>query len=104
MSERPADPLFGLVAYLVSSAGLTLEEAPRHGGVRLLIAASRLIEEAERVEGLQVDGFLRECKASIDENFGQVMYDYPAFVAWLDGLSRRVAEEATRRQLDLPDN
>ena len=85
--------VFELAAFLVSSAGLTLVEAPRSGAVRLLMAASRLVESFE-----PDDPFLRELKASIDENVVKVMWDYDGLVAWLDGLTRRVGAEALARQ------
>ncbi len=102
MSEAPRDPLFELVSYLVSCARLSLDEAPRYGSLRLLIGASRLIEAAETVEGLEVDDEIRAFKRSIDENALLVMNEFPAFEAWLTALLRDVAEEATRRNLRLP--
>jgi uncharacterized protein DUF6092 len=88
------DPrLFELTAFLVSAAGLTLVESPRHGAVRLLMAASRLVESFG-----PDDPFLRDVKASIDENVVKVMWDYEGLVTWLDDLTRRVGAEALARQ------
>jgi Family of unknown function (DUF6092) len=85
--------LFELAAFLVSSAGLTLVEAPRSGAVRLLMAASRLVDSFE-----PDDRFLRELKASIDENVVKVMWDYEGLVTWLNDLTARVGAEALARQ------
>jgi hypothetical protein len=84
--------LFELAAFLVSSAGLTLVESPRNGAVRLLMAASRLVDAFE-----PEDRFLRELKASIDENVVRVMWDYEGLVEWLNDLTRRVGSEAAVR-------
>ncbi len=91
--------LFDLAAFLVSSAGLTLVESPRSGAVRLLMAASRLVESFE-----PDDPFLRELKASIDENVVKVMWDYDGLVTWLDDLTRRVGAEAVARQQAMPQS
>jgi hypothetical protein len=85
--------IFELVAFLVSSAGLTLVEAPRLGSVRLLMAASRLVESFG-----PDDPFLQELKASIDESLIKVAWDYDGLVAWLDDLTRRVGAEVLARQ------
>jgi hypothetical protein len=88
------DPrLFELTAFLVSAAGLTLVESPRSGAVRLLMAASRLVQSFE-----PEDPFLRDVKASIDENIVKVMWDYDGLVTWLDDLTRPVGAEALARQ------
>jgi hypothetical protein len=84
--------LFELAAFLVSSAGLTLIESPRNGAVRLLMAASRLVDAFG-----PEDPFLRELKASIDENVVKVMWDYEGLVEWLNDLTRRVGTEAAVR-------
>jgi hypothetical protein len=80
-------------AFLVSAAGLTLVESPRNGAVRLLMAASRLVESFE-----PDDSLLREVKASIDENVVKVMWDYDGLVTWLNDLTHRVGAEARARQ------
>jgi hypothetical protein len=87
------EQLFDLAAFMVSSAGLTIVESPRHGAVRLLMATSRLVESFD-----PDDPFLRELKASIDENAVKVAWDYEGLVAWLDDLTRRVGAEALARQ------
>ena len=81
---REDERLFELAAFLVSSAGLSLVEAPRHGAVRLLMAASRLVDSFE-----PDDPFLRDLRAAIDENVVKVMWDYDGLVSWLDDLTAR---------------
>jgi hypothetical protein len=84
--------VFNLAAFLVSAAGLTLVESPRSGAVRLLMAASRLVDSFE-----PADQFLDELKASIDENIVKVMWDYEGLVAWLNQLTGEVGAEALAR-------
>ena len=91
--------VFELAAFLVSSAGLTLVEAPRSGSVRLLMAASRLVDSFE-----PDDPFLRDMKASIDENVVKVMWDYEGLVTWLNDLTRLVGAEAVARQSRIPES
>ena len=85
--------LFELAAFLVTSAGLSLVEAPRHGAVRLLMAASRLVDSFE-----PDDPFLRDLRAAIDENVVKVMWDYDGLVSWLEDLTAGVGAEALARQ------
>jgi uncharacterized protein DUF6092 len=89
--------VFELAAFLVASAGLTIVESPRSGAVRLLMAASRLVDAWQ-----PDDAFLQELKASIDENVVKVMWDYEGLVAWLDELTGRVGAEALARQTGRP--
>jgi hypothetical protein len=91
--------LFELAAFLVSAAGLTLVESPRNGAVRLLMAASRLVDSFE-----PDDPFLRELQVSIDENVVKVMWDYDGLVVWLNDLTRRVGAEALARQSRIPES
>jgi hypothetical protein len=91
--------LFELAAFLVSAAGLTLVESPRNGAVRLLMAASRLVDSFE-----PDDPFLRELQASIDENVVKVMWDYDGLVIWLNDLTRLVGAEALARQSRIPES
>ena len=97
MSED--ERVFELAAFLVSAAGLSLVEAPRSGAVRLLMAASRLVASFE-----PDDAFLRELKASIDENVVKVMWDYEGLVVWLSDLTGRVGAEAIARQSRIPQS
>jgi hypothetical protein len=91
--------LFELAAFLVSAAGLTLVESPRNGAVRLLMAASRLVDSFK-----PDDPFLRELQVSIDENVVKVMWDYDGLVVWLNELTRLVGTEALARQSRIPES
>jgi hypothetical protein len=91
--------VFELAAFLVSAAGLTLVESPRNGAVRLLMAASRLVDSFE-----PDDLFLRELKASIDENVVKVMWEYDGLVTWMNDLTYRVGAEALARQSRIPQS
>jgi hypothetical protein len=97
MSAHPQDTVFDLVCYLLSSARLSVDEAPRYGSVRMLVAASRLLG-SEAAADLD-DDVLREWKRSIDENMLLVLDSYPEYLEWLGGLARDIAEEATNRNM-----
>jgi hypothetical protein len=99
MTDDHRDSIFELVAYLVSCARLTLDEAPRYGSQRLLVGASRLIAAAESLEGTEPDAVLEAWKRSIDENIFKMALDYPEYVAWLSDLTRTVGHEAAGRNL-----
>lgn len=73
----------------MSAAGLTLVESPHNGAVRLLMAASRLVDSFK-----PDDLFLRELQASIDENVAKVMWDYNGLVTWLNDLTRLIGAKA----------
>lgn len=100
MTER--ESLFEIVSYLITAARLTLDEAPRNGSARLLVGAVRLIEAAEAKGDGELDDTLREWRAAMDENLMKVMNFYPDYERWLGELTREVAEEVTRRNLDVP--
>jgi hypothetical protein len=97
MSVPPRDSVFDLVCYLLSSARLSIDEAPRYGSVRMLVAASRLLG-SEACAGLD-DDVLDGWKRSIDDNMLKVLDSYPEYLDWLGGLTREVAEEATNRNM-----
>ncbi len=94
------DPLFDFVLYLVTSARLTLDERAIYGSFRLIEGASRLIESAEDVEGLDPDGFLRSMRDSIDQNKARMMLDKEGFREWLTDLAAGMASEAVKRSLE----
>lgn len=100
--QQSTDSIFELVCYLISAARLSLDEAPRYGSTRLLVAASRLISVAEEIEGAAVDDVLRDWRRSIDANMFSVMDRFPEYVEWLSVLTRSLAEEATERNLSRP--
>jgi hypothetical protein len=94
---------FELVCYLIASARLTLDEAPRYGSQRLLVAASRLIAGHLEQPSDKRDAKLVEWKEGIDDNLFKMALDYPAFVSWLSDLTREVGRSAAERNLAEPD-
>ena len=100
---RSDDPLFDFVLYLVTSARLTLDERAIYGSFRLIEGASRLIESAEDVEGLDPDGFLQSVRDSIEQNKARMMLDKEGFREWLTDLAAGMASEAVTRSLEVPE-
>ena len=98
-ANESAASTFELVCYLVASARLTLDEAPRYGSQRLLVAASRLIAGQLEQAGDEQDPKLAAWKEAIDDNLFKMALDYPAFVAWLSDLTREVGRSAAERNL-----
>jgi hypothetical protein len=94
MTADAKDSTFALVAYLVSCARLTLDEAPRYGSQRLIVGASRLIASMG-----EHDPALAEIKEAIDDNAFKMALDYPAYVEWLSDLTRAISRETAERNL-----
>jgi hypothetical protein len=86
---------FELIAYLVSSAELTLIEPELYGVFRLLDAAGRL---AERVAANRPDAdpIFARLHAEIEQKKGWMMWDPPGFRAFAAELPRTVAETIDR--------
>lgn len=101
IAQQPSLSVFELVCYLISSARLSLDEAPRYASIRLLVAATRLLSSQAVVPELD-DASLIAWKRSIEQNLLKVMDEYPEYHAWLSELVREVAEEATQRNLAEP--
>ena len=99
MSHTHDDPVFDLACYMIASARLSLDEAPRYGSTRLLVATSRLIEASKDLNRAGADEVLQGWKQAIDTNMFKVMDEYPVYVEWLGGLARAIAEEARERNL-----
>ena len=100
MSEaRHDDPLFDFILYLVTSARTCLDERAIYGSFRLIEAASRLIEAAEEVPGLNVDDFLRTQRTSIDRNKARMMLEKDAYRQWLTDLATGLASESLNRSM-----
>ena len=101
MSEaKHDDPLFEFILYLVTSARLSLDEKAIYGSFRLIEGASRLIEAAEEIPGLEEDDFLRSARDSIDRNKARMMLDKHGYRQWLTELASEMASEAVRRSFD----
>jgi hypothetical protein len=97
LPPQPPGTVFDVVAFLLSSARLSLDEAPRYASIRLLMAARRLLA-TDAAADLD-DPALEAWNRSIDENLLKSMDRYPEYVEWLSELARAVAEEATERNL-----
>ncbi len=101
MNQAPGeDRLFELVLYLVSCARLTLDEPPVYGSLRLVEGASRLVEAAAALDGLEVDDFLRQGRESIEREKLRMIEDYDGYKSWLTDLLTEFAAEAARRNLE----
>jgi len=83
------DDHFKLLAFLITSARGCIDEPHLYGPLRLIDAASRLIEIMEK-EGKVTPEILR-LKELIEKNRYLVRYDEEKFVEFLDELSRELA-------------
>ncbi len=100
MSEaKRDDPLFDFVLYLITSARVSLDERAIYGSFRLIEGASRLIEAAEEIPGLQVDDFLRAKRNSIDRNKARMMLEKDGYRTWLTDLATELASESVKRSM-----
>lgn len=84
------DKHFQLLAFLITSARGCIDEPKLYGPLRLLDAATKLIEIMEE-EGKTTPEIV-ELQRLIDEKKDLVMYDEEAFVKFLDELSKRLAK------------
>jgi hypothetical protein len=91
------DDVFELLAFLVTSARLCVDEPKLYGTFRLVDAASRLIGfvlESERLEDKQP---LQQLKDEIDEKKFLLTTDQEGYVKFLDDLTRKIARELKER-------
>jgi hypothetical protein len=93
------NPLFAVALYLVASARDCLDEPLIYGPFRIIEGVSRLIEAAQRIEGLPHDEFLVDLRESIEAEKYQIIDDREAFAHWLGELLARCAAESKRRNL-----
>jgi len=84
------DDHFKLLAFLITSARGCVDEPILYGPLRLVDAASRLIDIMEK-EGKANEQILK-LQELIEEKKDLVMYDEEAFVNFLDELSRELAK------------
>nr|MDE0500836.1 DUF6092 family protein [bacterium] len=91
------DPLFDFILYLITSARTSLDERAIYGSYRLIEGASRLIEAAEEIPGLDVDDFLRATRDSIDRNKTRMMLEKDVYRTWLTDLAAGLASESVKR-------
>ncbi len=84
------DKHFQLLAFLITSARGCVDEPKLYGPLRLLDAASRLIDIMED-EGRSSEEISR-LKELIDENIDVLMYDEEEFIRLLDELTKELAK------------
>ena len=93
------DPLIDFILYLITSARTSLDERAIYGSYRLIEGASRLIEAAEEIPGLDVDDLLRDIRSSIDRNKTRMMLEKDAYRTWLTDLAAGLASESVKRNM-----
>lgn len=91
------DDVFELLAFLVTSARLCVDEPKLYGTFRLLDAASRLIGFVFESEQLEDKQSLQQLKDEIDEKKFLMTTDQEEYVKFLDDLTRKVARELKQR-------
>ncbi|ASJ15020.1 DUF6092 family protein [Thermococcus radiotolerans] len=84
-----SDKHFQLLAFLITSARGCVDEPKLYGPLRLLDAASRLIEIMED-EG-KASGEVLRLRGLVEEAIDVLMYDQEEFVRLTDELSRELA-------------
>lgn len=84
------DEHFKLLAFLITSARGCVDEPPLYGPLRLIDAASKLIEIMKN-EG-KITNELLEIQKLIEEKKDLVMYNEEDFIKLLDDLSRKLAK------------
>jgi hypothetical protein len=91
------DQAMQLIAFLTSSAELSLQEPVHYGTLRLIDATSRLIGFMLDNGMPDEDGFFRELKDEIDVKKLWSMWDKPAYFQFLRETPAKVADEVIRR-------
>lgn len=84
------DKHFQLLAFLITSARGCIDEPKLYGPLRLLDAATKLIEIMEE-EG-KCDEDILKLKELIEESIDTLMYDEEAFIESLDELTKKLAK------------
>ncbi len=84
------DKHFQLLAFLITSARGCIDEPKLYGPLRLLDAATKLIEIMEK-EG-KCDEDILKLKELIEESIDTLMYDEEAFIEFLDELTKKLAK------------
>jgi Family of unknown function (DUF6092) len=85
-----------LLAFLTSSAEITLREPIHYGTLRLIDAASRLIGFMLENQPEYAEAFLRDFRDEIDLKKKWCMWDKPAYYGFLREAPSRVAGEIQR--------
>lgn len=89
LTERQANEL---IAFLLSSAEITLKEPIHYGPLRLVDAVSRMIGFMETNGAVGEGDYLAELKDEIDIKKQWCMWDRPAFYNFLRETPRDMAE------------
>jgi hypothetical protein len=89
--------LYELLAFLVSSAYLCVNEPKLYGTFRLIDAACRLIDFSLDSGRLEDEQFLRAFKKDADERKLLLMTDEDAYIQFLEDATRKTAKEMKRR-------
>lgn len=107
MSEGKRDPvgtgdggerhLFELSLFLLTAARGCVDEPKMYGPLRLVDALSRLVDIYSKTDKLEPDPFLLKAKEEIDTKKYLVMASEDDFVAFIDSLIVRFADEMKRR-------
>ncbi len=85
-----------LIAFLTSSAEISLREPNHYGTLRLIDAVSRMIGFMLPHQPPRSAEFLRELKAEIDVKKLWAMWDQPAYFDFLRETPGKVAAEVVR--------
>lgn len=86
-----------LIAYLTSSAEISLQEPVHYGTLRLVDATSRLIGFMLENGDPDESGFLQSLKEEIDVKKLWAMWDQPAYYQFLRETPAKVAAEMANR-------
>jgi hypothetical protein len=98
--EKPAlteDQAMQLIAFLTSSAEITLQEPVHYGPLRLIDAVSRVIGFMLENGVCDDQGFYRDLKSEIDTKKLWCMWDKPAFYQFLRETPAKIATEVVTR-------
>ena len=87
-----------MLAFLASSAEISLHEPTYYGTFRLIDAASRLMGYLLESNPELADSFMPAWKADIDPRKVWMMWDRPAYYQFLKETPAVVAEEIRRRE------
>ena len=91
------DDVLELLAFLVTSARLCVDEPKLYGTFRLVDAASRLLGFVLKSDQLDDKRFLQQLKGEIDEKKMWLVSDQKGYLKFLDDLTRKVARELKER-------
>jgi nitroreductase len=95
--ETPEEYIFELVLFLLTAARGCVTEPHRYGPLRLIDAASRVIDIFSKTNSLEPDEFLVEARKKIDDNKHAVVASEEKMLEFLEGLIGGFADELRRR-------